>query len=144
GVMQEPGVREASPDGHAQGLEDEGAVDALAHREADDAAREQVEDRSEVQPSLRGPDVGDVRHPSEVGCVGLKLTVEDVLGDGQVVLGVRCGLETPLPAALETKLAHDAGDALAAHSDASSLQQLLLHARAAVRTAADLERREDV
>lgn len=42
-------------------------VDARLHRPADDLAREKIEHDSQVQPTLVGPDVGDVGDPRLVG-----------------------------------------------------------------------------
>jgi hypothetical protein len=55
GVTQQAGVGDAAPDGVAQGFQHEGAVDALAHRVADDA------------PCTRKPDLHDCGLPQLAG-----------------------------------------------------------------------------
>lgn len=82
-VMHEARVRLAAADSGGERFEYERAIDALAHREAHHAAREQVDDRREVQPPLGRPDVRDLRHPREVRRVDLEVAIEDVLRDRQ-------------------------------------------------------------
>jgi len=51
-------------------IEHEGSIDSLAHRVAHDAAREEIHDRRQVQPSLRRLDVRDVGRPAEPASFG--------------------------------------------------------------------------
>ena len=63
GVMDHAGARSSSRDGHLERVDDELGAQVVAHRPADDAAREAVDDRGEVEPAGRGRDVLDVGDP---------------------------------------------------------------------------------
>jgi hypothetical protein len=56
-----------------------------------DPPRVQVLDGGQVQPTLAGRDVRDVRHPRRIGSGGLELTVAKVICHRKVVVGVRGG-----------------------------------------------------
>lgn len=56
--------------GHFEGVEGEMGVDLLAHGPAGELPAAQIEDASEVKPTLPGFDVGNVGHPDGVGGCG--------------------------------------------------------------------------
>lgn len=53
------------------------------HGPTDDAAREEVQHESDVEPALSCPDIGEVSQPLLVRPVGLEVPVEDVVGDNR-------------------------------------------------------------
>ncbi len=57
----------SSPDGHQQGLQRQVRGHAGLGGPADDTAREQIDDDTQIQPALVGLDVGDVGHPDLIG-----------------------------------------------------------------------------
>src|SRR6185295_17071666 len=67
GVVHQAGCWFSRQDGHRQRCEDQATVHVRLHRPADNLAAEQVEDDGQVQPSLLGGDVGNVRGPNAVG-----------------------------------------------------------------------------
>jgi hypothetical protein len=69
-VMDQPGGWAAHGEGFAQSGKSQIAVHPVAGGPADDPAREQVDDDGEVQPTLAGPDIGNVGAPFLVrpGC----------------------------------------------------------------------------
>ena len=52
------------------------------HRPADHTAREQIDDGCDVEPSLRGPDISEVRDPFAVRRRYYKPAIEHVRSDG--------------------------------------------------------------
>ncbi len=71
----------AAPDGHHQRIEHELGGHLRAHRPADGAAAEEIQDDRQIQPAFAGADVGEVGDPLLVGAGGLKLPVEHVRGN---------------------------------------------------------------
>ena len=82
GVMQQRIGLAAPPDRHHQGVGDELRRHACAHRPANDAPGEQIDDRSHVEPAFRGPDIGEVGDPFAVGCRRFEAAVEHIRSDG--------------------------------------------------------------
>lgn len=64
-----------------QGLTAEVRVEPVACRLAYHAAREQVQDRHQLEPALAGRDVGDVRDPGNVWRALVEGSVEHVRRD---------------------------------------------------------------
>ena len=56
--------------GHVQSRQNQAAFQCLAHRPTDNAPREQIENDRQIQPSLAGPDIGDVCRPAGIGRFG--------------------------------------------------------------------------
>jgi hypothetical protein len=82
GMMQQ-GVRfAATPDRHDQGIGDKLCRHARAHRPANDATGEQVNDHSYVEPAFRRPDIGEVSDPFAIGGGGFEAAVKNVRSDG--------------------------------------------------------------
>jgi hypothetical protein len=65
--MDQPGCWAAHRKGFAQSGESQVAVQPVAGRPADDPAGEQVDDDREVQPTVTGPDTGNIGAPFLVG-----------------------------------------------------------------------------
>src|SRR5471032_509302 len=77
------GIRFASsPDCHHQGVRNELRRHGGIHRPTDDAAREQIDYRSHIEPTFGCPNVGEVRDPFTVGRSRLKAPIEHIGGDG--------------------------------------------------------------
>ena len=107
-VMQQ-GVR-LSPDRHHQRIGHELSGHGVAHRPSDRTAREQVDHDGDIEPSLSGPDVGEVCDPPLVGRLGGELAVENVVGNDRpqtIVLGQATTSRTR-PQALHTHQPFDA------------------------------------
>jgi len=82
GVVQQRVGLAPSPDRHHQRIGDELRRHRRAHRPADDAPGEEVDDGRHIEPALRRPDVGEVRDPFAVGSRGFEGAVEHVGSDG--------------------------------------------------------------
>ena len=82
GMMQQRAAGAASPDRHQHRVDDELRGHLRAHRPADHAAREQIQHHRHIQPTLGGPQVGEVGDPFGVGAAGGELPVQDVGGNG--------------------------------------------------------------
>jgi hypothetical protein len=80
-------VEDAAPrrgsqgDGHLQGPNRQIAFHPVADGPADDASRMQIEDDSEIQPALAGPDVADIARPFLVRSIRREVTVQQVWRD---------------------------------------------------------------
>ena len=70
----------ATPDRHYQCIGDQLRGHRGIHRPPDNAAGEQVKHHRDIKPALGGPDVGEVRDPFLVGCLGRELAVQQVAG----------------------------------------------------------------
>jgi hypothetical protein len=81
-VMQQCVRFAASPDRHDESVGDELRCHRGAHRPADDATREQIDDGSHIQPTFRGPDIREVSDPFAVRSGCFKGAVEHVRSDG--------------------------------------------------------------
>src|SRR5947209_10789170 len=129
--MQQPGRRGPVPERGGERIECELPGDGLAHRPANHAAREEIEDHGEVEPALAGPEVRDVGHPRRVRGGDRELPVEHVGGHGQPVPRIRRRLEPPLLPRAQTLLLHQARHTMPPHGPPLRLQ-LLVHAGTAV------------
>lgn len=78
GMNQHPGPRLSSPYRPYQRLQNEIGGHGRARRPADDLPRVQVHHGRQKQPAFVGADVGDVRDPDAVRCLGPEFPVEDV------------------------------------------------------------------
>src|SRR5208282_6097063 len=95
---------------------------------------ELVDDHTEIEPSLRGREVGDVRDPHRVGLFDVELPIEDVRCDGFMMSGVRGDFESPAGQAGQIIQPHKSGYAIAAHLEAHSTE-FGVYARAAAYSA---------
>jgi hypothetical protein len=60
----------------------------LAHRPADHFSGEPIEDHGQVQPTLTGRDVGDIRQPDLIGLLGREIPIQQIGGNRQGMLAV--------------------------------------------------------
>ena len=77
-MMQQGFGLAPAPDRHHQRVGNELRRHRRTHRPAHDAAREQVDHGSHIQPVLGGPDVGKVGDPLLVWRLGAELAIKDV------------------------------------------------------------------
>ena len=63
----------------------------VAHRPVDHAARVQIEHDGEVEPTVRGPDEGDVSGPHSIRSLDRELAIEGVRRYGEPMLGLGGG-----------------------------------------------------
>jgi len=78
----EQGIRlAAGPDRHDERVVDEPCGHLGLHRPADDAPREEVNDRCHVEPALGRPYVGEVSDPPLVRALCVELTIKPVGSD---------------------------------------------------------------
>lgn len=76
------------------------------------APREQVENRSEVQPAFVRPDVSDISHPGRVGQLDIEVSSEHIRSDRVLVVRVRRFPEAALFAGNDARLPHQPLDPL--------------------------------
>ncbi len=65
---------------HVQCIEHELGPQAVAHRPADDAPAEGIENDGQIQKSGPGRDIGDVRHPEPIRFVGMEVPIDQIAG----------------------------------------------------------------
>ena len=66
------------PERHVEGVEHELRAQVVSHGPADHAAAEGIQHDGEVQEPRPGGDVGDVRNPEPIGCVGGEVALNQV------------------------------------------------------------------
>src|SRR5712692_1037790 len=93
-VMQKPRLGCAPPQRHGKRLDGEIGREARSHAKADHGTREEVEDDGEIEPTLLGPNVGNIARPDTIRRRDGKLPIERIGRHGQLVFGV--GGRTPL------------------------------------------------
>lgn len=81
-------VRGPQGNGHLQGPDREIAFQAVGSP-ADDAPGMQIEDDSEIQPALAGPDVADVARPFPVRPIRREVTLQQVRRNVEPVTAIR-------------------------------------------------------
>lgn len=70
-------------------IEHESLIDPLAHGPADDAPREQIDDRSQIQPPAPGRHEGDIGHRDLVGVHGRENAHQELDPTDWTVNGLR-------------------------------------------------------
>src|SRR6266576_2784198 len=119
------GLTAASGHGHPERIEDELALEVVAHRPTDDPAAEDVLDGGEEEEALPGLDVLEVADPEPVRLRPGKVAVDEVRG--RLALRVADGRAHPAATAVgatDPELTHQASDALLADPDAVAELQL--------------------
>ena len=61
---------------HVERIEHQMTIDTPTHGPANDASRVQIHNDRQVQPTLSGPQVGDVRGPALVRCLGREVLLQ--------------------------------------------------------------------
>ena len=123
GVKHEGAGRLARSGRSTERLDGEGAIVQSAGGPSDDPSGVQVEDDSEVQPSLQRRDEGDITDPDGIWAWRMKVALEEVVGDWKCVLRV-CGraAKSPLSHGDDAFPPHDARHALLADDPAACLE----------------------
>src|SRR5215469_18824860 len=133
-VMQQTLRRMAVLQGHLQGVQHDATFEPFADRPADHAAREQIDDYRQVQPTLQGPQIGNVCDPAAVGGGHGKLPVQQILLNRQAVPGISGAAVATVSARTQSCSSHQPRHPLAAGALAA-LAQLEVDPRAAVAAA---------
>ena len=100
-MMQQRIGLAAPPDRHHQSVGDELGRHAGAHRPADHAPREQIDDGGHVEPAFRGPDIGEVGDPFAVRSSRFEAAVTQVRGE---LIGLRASVPGTAPAEMSAFL----------------------------------------
>src|SRR5436190_9139105 len=109
---------------HVPCSQDELSIDGLAHSPADDAPAEEVHDASQIKPSFRGGDIGDVSDPDLIGSTWGGQLSQPVGSNGMIVAAVSGpDAETAPDSSSDALLAHHPGNAMAAMSASSPVEQ---------------------
>ena len=66
------------PERHVEGIEHELRAQVVGHGPAHHAAAEGIQHNSEVQEPGPGGDVGDVRDPEPIGCIGGEVALDQI------------------------------------------------------------------
>ena len=115
-----------------------------AHGPADHTAAVQIDPDRQVPPTRCCPEIGDVTSPAAVGCKGRKVLLQEVLGDTcGPAAAVAAGLEPSPGLGLEHGPAHQPGNPMPAHLEASG-PELLMDPRCTVEAAVPMEHRLDL
>ena len=130
-MMHQPASGPLPCNRHVERSQCQIVAEVLGHRPADHTAREEVEHDAQVEPPLRGPDIGEVRQPDAVGGRGGKVAPEQVRGNREGVPAVGCAPKPPLAPRRQADRPHQSSNALAADTPAMGTQ-LGMHARAAI------------
>ena len=91
----------------------------------------QIDDNSQVQPSLSGPDIADVARPFLVWMLGKEVPIQKVWRDVEAVVAVRRRLELLVSLHGNGVLAHQAAH-LPLTNRKAKLSQFLRHTRASI------------
>lgn len=96
---------------HVECIDNELLGYSAVHGPSDDHSGIQVDAHGQVQPPFLGRYVGNVGGPYLVGAGRFKVLVQQVGGNGQIMLGIRCRPELSLGFGFDTKLPHESGNA---------------------------------
>src|SRR5690606_1480537 len=101
-----------------QCIEHEVGAHGIADAPTDNSAREDIDDKGDVQPSLPGRDVGEVRHPQLVRSIRTELPIDLVERTGRTAITDRRTNDLAAPDALQALLAHQALNGASRYRDA--------------------------
>src|SRR3954463_7252338 len=116
--MDQAGAWSSSRDGHFECVHNELCLQVIAHRPANNPAREAVDDRGEIEPARAGWDVLDVRNPELVRRRGREVAADEVSGRPQARPPDRRLGPFPRNGAGESLRAHQPFDPFAAGPEA--------------------------
>lgn len=97
-MMEQTGRRIAGGQRAAESGDGQIALQPVTGGPTDDAARVEVEDHRQIEPALGRPDVGNVRAPFPVRCLGREVLRDEIGRDRPGMLAVRRALEPAFPA----------------------------------------------
>jgi len=118
--MVDHAVGATLPEGHVEGIEHEPRAQVIGHGPVDHAAAEGIQHDGEEQEPGPGRDVGDVRDPEPIGCVGGEVALDQVRCRPGARIPCRRPRSLASADAPQARTAHQSGDPLAAHSAAPS------------------------
>lgn len=75
GMVDQARLGLASPKGHFQGPNAQGCLHMIIHGIAYNPPGEQIHDDGQIQPTLFGPNAGDISRPNPIGLIDGKLAV---------------------------------------------------------------------
>ena len=116
---------------------------SITHCPADNAAGEQIQYDSQIQPPFCRPDIRDIHSPLFVGPIGGKVLIKNVDRTGAAMVAVCRLLETRFLPRHQVVIAHQPGNAVSSHAEPVFLQ-LNRHARTAIRPVGRRKLRPDM
>ena len=117
------------------------------HRPADDAAGEEVQDHSQIEPAFSGVDVGEVGNPFLIRCRGFELAIEYVARDRTLGTNALIGIDRARGAVVLWAIVSDTRNLLllraaAAEADEDFLRTLAYSLRRAIQLDYQIEEQE--
>src|SRR5262245_13278799 len=110
----------------------QGFIAVLTHRPSHNPARIDVLQRRQVQPSLIGSDIRDIRYPFAIWLRGGKLLIQEIGSHGMGMVAVGRADRSPFLLLCHPVLAHQTTDSFAATAHSTRLQ-LGVDTRATIR-----------
>ena len=111
-------------DGHAQGPQSQILLHAVADRPTNDAARKQINECSQINPTLPRSDIGDITCPFLLRPARRKILLQEIRRDVEGMVTVGGALELPAADNLDAVLAHQTAHPALADADAQLVQFL--------------------
>ena len=75
-VASRDDIEDFAGNGHVQRTDRQIAFHAVADRSTDDTARMQIQDHSQIEPTLTRPNIADVTSPFLIGLIGCEVPVQ--------------------------------------------------------------------
>lgn len=123
GVVDDPCRGSAKRQGHPEGLQAQGRVDAVGQGIAHDPAGKQIQDDRQIHEAAQDADVGDVGHPELVGARDQQV-LREVRIDPMGMFAVRGADPAALGLSQQSLLAHDAKHLLVVVPEPATMQLL--------------------
>ena len=115
-MRKNPVSRSSSIDRHLKGGDDNAGFHSVAHCQADNTTRKQIQQNGEIQPALLLSDVRDIAGPYAIwhsNYLGGKGSLKHVLRDRLTVIGIRRHAKSPALLTAQPCSSHYSNDALA-------------------------------
>ena len=122
GVHDDSVGRAAPGNGCFERITGELPINSLTARPANHLAGAKIDDHCQVQPALRGAQVGDVTSPLLIRALRAEVLVKQVGGDTQPVARIGGAPKASRRSGTQTQPAHALGHCLAVHRHALGLQ----------------------
>src|SRR5215469_14151687 len=133
--MQQALGRLAVGERHLQCVQRNASFQSFAQGPADHSAREQIQYNRQVQPTLQGPQIGNIADPAGIGGGHSKASRQQITLDCHSVSGVGGTTEAPTFPCAQTGRPHQTRYALA-RGALAALAQLRMYSRTAIAAAA--------
>jgi len=109
--MEQPGTGTAPLQGHPEGFQRQVPIICGADGPADDEAREQIEDRREIQfAAFPDDELRGIADPPPIRRLGCELSVEQIRGDRLVVIAHRGAFKALPQPGFQAVLLHQANE----------------------------------